>query len=87
MNTMIKSAESLDEAAAIATGALRKHLAVLLSMQEERLQDGASVDSLIAIELRNRLGKTFDADIPVFEIVSASTWRSIGTSIAEQVRK
>ncbi|PVI03918.1 ketoacyl-synt-domain-containing protein [Periconia macrospinosa] len=87
VNTLIKSAASLDEAAAIATKVLRKHLSVLLSMPEERLQDGSSVDSLIAIELRNWLGKKFEADIPVFEIVSASTWSGLGTSIAEQVRK
>ena len=87
LNVMVKSADSLNGAAAIATGALRKRLAVLLLTQEERLQDGASVDSLIAIELRTWLGKTFDVGIPVFEIVSASTWSSIGTLIVEQVRK
>ncbi|PVH93281.1 ketoacyl-synt-domain-containing protein [Periconia macrospinosa] len=86
VKVIIKNASSPGEATGIATGALRKQLAVLLSTQEERLQDGASVDSLVAIELRNWLGKTFDADIPVFEIVSASTWSSIGESIAEQVR-
>jgi NADPH:quinone reductase-like Zn-dependent oxidoreductase/SAM-dependent methyltransferase len=87
VKVLIKAAESLEEAKAIATGALRKHLAVLLSTQEERLHDGASVDSLIAIELRNWLGKNFNADIPVFEIVSAQTWSSLGESIAVQVRE
>jgi NADPH:quinone reductase-like Zn-dependent oxidoreductase/SAM-dependent methyltransferase len=86
VKVLIKSAGSLDEGTTIATAALRKHLAILLSTQEERLQDGAGVDSLIAIELRNWLGKTFAADIPVFEIVSASTWRSVGESIAVRVR-
>ncbi|CAI6333724.1 unnamed protein product [Periconia digitata] len=87
VKTGIVNAESLDQAAVIATSALRKHLAVLLSTQEERVQDGTTVDSLIAIELRNWIGKTFSADVPVFEIVSASTWGALGTSIAEQVRE
>lgn len=87
VKTMVETAESLDEAALVATGALRKHLAVLLSTQEERLQDGAGVDSLIAIELRNWIGKAFGADVPVFEIVGASTWSVLGKSIATQVRE
>lgn len=49
-----------------------------------QLQNGAGVDSLIAIELRNWLGKTLGTDIPVFEIVSPSTSKTIGKSVAMQ---
>lgn len=87
IRTSVLNEESLEGAIDVATRALRTKLAMLLSTQEERLQDGASVDSLVAIELRNWLGKTFGTDIPVFKIVSASTWSVLGEDIATHVRE
>ncbi|KAF1948945.1 ketoacyl-synt-domain-containing protein [Byssothecium circinans] len=88
---VIEGAESLEEAAAIATQVFRKKVAALLWTEEKRLQEDASMqsfglDSLVAIDLRNWLTRTFGVDIPVFELLGGSSSSRIGKSIAAQVR-
>ncbi|KAF2264111.1 ketoacyl-synt-domain-containing protein [Lojkania enalia] len=88
---LIESAETMAQATAIATGALRKRVAVLLSTQEERLVESSAmhsygIDSLVAIELRNWSQKTFGVEVAVFEIVGGASFVGVGMSIATKIR-
>jgi acyl transferase domain-containing protein/NADPH:quinone reductase-like Zn-dependent oxidoreductase/aryl carrier-like protein len=91
VRTLIEAANTMAEAVAIATDALRKRVAVLLSTSEERLLEGSAIqsyglDSLVAIELRNWLQKAFGVDVAVFEIVGGASFVAVGGSIAKKVR-
>jgi aryl carrier-like protein len=92
IKALIKTAETNIEAVAVATDARRKRVATLLSMPQERFLEGSAmqsygIDSLVAIELRNWLRKTFGIDIAVFEIVGGASFIALGTSIAIRIRE
>ncbi len=92
VRSLIEYAETTAQAIAIATDTLRERVAVLLSTPKERLVEGSAmhsygIDSLVAIELRKWLQKTFGVDIPVFEIVGGASFVGVGMSIATKIRE
>ncbi len=90
---IIAEATSLGEAAGPITDALVDKLAVSLSsMQDKEAVDihkplhAYGVDSLLAVELRNWIGREFQADVAVFETLGSSTFSTLGMLIAERSR-
>ncbi|KAI0181683.1 putative polyketide synthase [Hypoxylon sp. FL1284] len=79
------------EAAEIACQALAERISVLLGFPRERLDThkpmhAYGLDSLSAIELRNWVGKVFDVDMPIFEILGGATFATAGASIAQKIK-
>ncbi|KAH7070080.1 hypothetical protein FB567DRAFT_598626 [Paraphoma chrysanthemicola] len=67
----------------IVADALAQKLARSLSMAHEDVDRDRplfayGVDSLVAVELRNWIGKEFSADVPVFDIMGGATITNIG---------
>ena len=85
------AARSLSEAGATVTQGLIKKLArSLVSLSEEVEVDvnqplhHYGVDSLLAVEVRTWIAKTFEADVPVFEIMGGATFTAVGMSVARK---
>lgn len=79
------------ERAEVVLEALSKRLARTLSIKPEDIDTRQAlhaygVDSLIAVELRNWLGKDFAADVPIFEIVSGKTVEAVSELVAKTSR-
>lgn len=88
---LFRQVESAAERAQVVVEALSKRLARTLSIKLEDVDTHQAlhaygVDSLIAVELRNWLGKEFAADVPVFEIVSGKTIEAVGELVAKTSR-
>ncbi|KAH6888171.1 putative polyketide synthase, partial [Thelonectria olida] len=85
----VKEALSVEDAAAVILDALIKKLSKSLMIALEDI-DAASptsaygVDSLVAVEVRNWLLREVKADVPVFEILQASSLQLLGYKIAEK---
>ncbi|KAI0887631.1 putative polyketide synthase [Annulohypoxylon maeteangense] len=85
----LKETVSVSAAAAIVLDALMKKLSKSLMIALEDI-DAASptsvygVDSLVAVEVRNWLLREVKADVPVFEILQASSLQLLGFKIAEK---
>ena len=92
-------AKSLSEAGTIVTEGLIKKLAKsLVSLGTGTGTGGGGsedvdvnkplhhygVDSLLAVELRNWIAKTFEADVPVFEILGGATFLAVGLAVARK---
>lgn len=87
----LAAASSLSEGAEVVSEALAQRLSVLLGTAEDAMDANTSMhsyglDSLSAIELRNWVGKVFDVDMPVFEILGGATFANAGMSIARKVQ-
>lgn len=87
----LAAAGSLAEGAEVVSEALAQRISVLLGTAEDRLDaqkpmHSYGLDSLSAIDVRNWVGKVFDVDMPVFEILGA-TFASAGMSIARKVQQ
>lgn len=87
----LAAAESLAEAAEVASEALARRVSALLGTAEENLDlqnpmHSYGLDSLSAIDVRNWVGKVFDVDMPVFEILGGATFAGAGMSIARKVQ-
>lgn len=87
----LAAAGSLAEAAEIISEALAHRVSAMLGTAEDRLDAHKpmhmyGLDSLSAIDVRNWVGKVFDVDMPVFEILGGATFASAGMSIARQLR-
>ncbi|TVY93519.1 Ochratoxin highly reducing polyketide synthase [Lachnellula willkommii] len=89
---MFAEASSLSEAGAVVSLALLKKLTRTLStLQVDEVDMRKSlhtygVDSLLAVELRSWFAREFSADIPIFEISGASSFSSVGISVARKSR-
>ncbi|KAK7211022.1 hypothetical protein V2G26_018200 [Clonostachys chloroleuca] len=80
---LFRQAKTVEGRASVVVEALTKRLARALSMQPEDIDPNLpvhayGVDSLVAVELRNWLGKEFISDVPVYEILSGKTITAIG---------
>ncbi|KAI0383339.1 putative polyketide synthase [Hypomontagnella monticulosa] len=87
----LAAAGSLAEAAEIISESLAHRVSAMLGTAEDRLDAHKpmhmyGLDSLSAIDVRNWVGKVFDVDMPVFEILGGATFASAGMSIARQLR-
>ncbi|KAK4194260.1 KR domain-containing protein [Triangularia verruculosa] len=90
----VEAAGTLAEAAEIASEALAGRVGVLLGFDSgrERLEEAEKpmhsygIDSLSAIEIRNWVGKVFDVDLPVFEILGGATFAGAGMAIVRKMR-
>ncbi|KAF2006550.1 KR-domain-containing protein [Amniculicola lignicola CBS 123094] len=83
----LSAAESLVAAAEIVRVALTRRVSVLLGTPEDRLDEqkpmhSFGIDSLSAIDIRNWVGKVFNVDIPVFDILGGATFGSASRAIA-----
>jgi acyl carrier protein len=86
--TLFRQAESAEERATVVVESLAKKLARALSIQPDEVDvdrplHAFGVDSLVAVELRNWLGKEFAADVPVFEIMGGRTVAAIGELVTK----
>jgi hypothetical protein len=84
-------AESLPEAADIVRIALIHRVSVLLGTPEDGLDEqkpmhSFGIDSLTAIDIRNWVGKVFQVDVPIFDILGGATFGSLGRTIACDIR-
>ncbi|KAL2758194.1 hypothetical protein ACRALDRAFT_1040239 [Sodiomyces alcalophilus JCM 7366] len=87
----LAAAGSLAEAAEVASEALVQRVSALLGTAEENVDvqnpmHSYGLDSLSAIDVRNWVGKVFDVDMPVFEILGGATFAGAGMSIARKVQ-
>lgn len=87
----LAAAGSLSESAEVISEALAQRVSVLLGASEDSLDaqmpmHSYGIDSLSAIEVRNWVGKMFDVDMPVFEILGGATFDNAGMSIARKVQ-
>ncbi|KAF2472400.1 uncharacterized protein BDR25DRAFT_341828 [Lindgomyces ingoldianus] len=85
----LKESTSLTEGAAVVLEAVLTKLSKSLMIPMEELDASAptsvyGVDSLVAVEIRNWLGREMKADVPVFEILQASSLQSLSYKIAEK---
>lgn len=88
-NARVAAAETTAEAAEVVTWALAQRVAALLAIPEDRLDTlkpmhSYGIDSLTAVDVRNWVGKTFDVDIAVFDILGGATFASAGLAIASK---
>ncbi|KAI0184479.1 putative polyketide synthase [Xylaria flabelliformis] len=87
---LIATATSLGDAAAHMTDALIDKLAVSLASLSRDAVDvhkplhTFGVDSLLAVELRNWIGREVSADVAIFEILGSATFATLGTLIAKR---
>lgn len=87
----LAAAVSLADAAEVCSEALVQRVSSLIGAAEDAIDaqmpmHSYGLDSLSAIELRNWVGKVFDVDMPVFEILGGATFDIAGTSIARKVQ-
>ncbi|CAM1501901.1 Fc.00g038850.m01.CDS01 [Cosmosporella sp. VM-42] len=85
----LKEALSITDAATIVLDALIKKLSKSLMIALEDIDatsptSAYGVDSLVAVEVRNWLLREVKADVPVFEILQASSLQLLGYKIAEK---
>ena len=90
--SLFSESTSLPEAANIIIGALVRKLAKTLPTLPQRIEDvdtsrpiqSYSVDSLLAVELRNWIKKELKAEVAIFETQGASTFATLGRLVAER---
>ncbi|KAJ0117477.1 hypothetical protein J7T55_003893 [Diaporthe amygdali] len=85
---LFRQAASPEDRAAVVVDALAKKLARALAIKPDDVDvtqplHAFGVDSLVAVELRNWMGKQFAADVPVFEIMGGSTVLAVGELVTK----
>lgn len=85
---LFKQLDMMEDRAAIVTQSLSKKLARALSIETEDVDaeqplHALGVDSLVAVELRNWIGREFAADVAVFEIMGGRTVKDIGELVTK----
>lgn len=78
---------SLVEAAEMVCEALKHRVSLLLGTTADRLEeqqpmDSFGVDSLSASSIRNWIYKTYNVDVPIFEIIGGGTLGSVSRAVA-----
>ncbi|KAI0385542.1 polyketide synthase PksD [Hypomontagnella monticulosa] len=84
---LFKKLDTMEDRAAIVVQSLSKKLARALSIETkdvdaEQPLHALGVDSLVAVELRNWIGREFAADVAVFEIMGGRTVKDIGELVS-----
>ena len=87
--TLFRQAEAEDMKMQVVVRALAAKLARSLSMTADDVDPTKKlfeygVDSLVAVELRNWIGKEFLADVPVFDIMGGATIAGIGALVTKK---
>ncbi|KAH6615157.1 KR domain-containing protein [Boeremia exigua] len=80
---LFRKTEDVEQRERIVADALASKIARSLSMAHDDIDRDRplfayGVDSLVAVELRNWIGKEFAADVPVFDIMGGATIKAIG---------
>jgi acyl carrier protein len=88
---LFKQAKDIGEKEKLVSDALAQKLARSLSVLPEDINRQRplfeyGVDSLVAVELRNWLGKEFEADVPVFDIMGGATIAAMGVLTVKNSR-
>ncbi len=86
---LFRQTELIEERAQVVVDALAHKLARALSISAEDVDvdkhlPAFGVDSLVAVELRNWIGKDFGADVAVFDLMGSTTVRDIGKLVASK---
>nr|POF15629.1 reducing polyketide synthase fub1 [Quercus suber] len=86
---MFRDAGSIEDAQQAVLLCLKNRLSKALSVEPEdvdlsRPLHACGVDSLLAVEIRNHLAGTFDADIAVFDIMNARSIEAVGAQIVKK---
>ncbi|KAF1998108.1 polyketide synthase PksD [Amniculicola lignicola CBS 123094] len=86
---LFRRAKSGEERTEVVITALSHKLARALSISVEDIDTDKhlpafGVDSLVAVELRNWIGKEFEADVAVFDLMGGTTVKAIGKLVAKK---
>lgn len=86
---LFQSARTLSLATTIVAEALKAKLSKILGIPEAEIEvqhrvESYGVDSLVAVELRNWLGRELGAEVAVFEIVGGATLEGVGGVVARR---
>ncbi|KAI1843955.1 hypothetical protein JX266_009821 [Neoarthrinium moseri] len=86
---LFKQASSTEERITVVIAALATKLGRALSISTDDVDSSKplssyGVDSLMAVELRNYIGKTFQAEVAVFEITGGTAIQSIGRLVVDR---
>jgi aryl carrier-like protein len=89
LQTTFKQAETIAQRAELVVQALSKKLARSLSRNPDDVNTDKAlfeygVDSLVAVELRNWIGREFMADVAVFDLMGGATITAVGALVASK---
>ena len=92
LSTLLADAESTAEIVVITTDSLVKHVARMISVAEDKLDvnkpmHAYGVDSLVAVDLRNWVAKSFDVDVTVFDILGGTSFVGLGHLVAKKYKE
>ncbi|KAF1951254.1 reducing type I polyketide synthase [Byssothecium circinans] len=84
-------AADASEGAAIASAALRTKMSRLLGLKEEEIEltrplSQYGIDSLVALEIKNWIGKEMGAELAIFEISGEGSLEGIGRGVGRKSR-
>ena len=87
----LKALSPTDASVVAATAIVAKLARALSSVQEEDVDvhkpiHTLGVDSLLAVELRSWIAREFQADVPIFELLSGNSFATVGVIIAKKSR-
>lgn len=85
---LFRRAKTHEERSGIVAQAVQRRLARALGIESEDIDvekplHAYGVDSLVAVELRNLIANDFAAEVPVFELVSGQTVRSVADLVED----
>lgn len=85
---LFRRAKTHEERSGIIAQSLQRRLARALGVESEDIDvekplHAYGVDSLVAVELRNLIANDLAADVPVFELVSGRTVRSVADLVED----
>jgi hypothetical protein len=89
ITSLLSAADSVNAATSVVTEAFVRKLCVMMSLSAGDIDcnkplHAYGIDSLVAVEIRNWIGKDMQADIPVLDIVGSLTIVDLSAKIATQ---